>query len=704
VLLLLLASLLCLATATRGQRAESRPPLIAYLNSIAEAQLKERARAVARLKTRADAERRKASVRQTVLRLIGGLPTFRGPLNVRQFGTLSEEGFRIEKITYESLPGFVVTANLYLPTSGTGPFPAVLLTPGHDPRGKVGQYAWGANLARAGIAALAYDPISEGERFQHYDPELGASKVGAVTGEHGHADLQTLLIGDHISRYFVWDAVRAIDYLASRREIAADRIGAFGCSGGGTVTAYLAALDDRVKAAATACYITSAHELLPTAGPQEAEQSIPHFLEQGLDFGDWVEMAAPKPYAIVSTTEDMFPFAGARQTYEEAKGIYALYGAEESLQWITGPGGHGALGPVSPDILAFFTRWLKNDQRKPVFTNMRPRRPEDLLCTPTGQLSDSLGSETVYSLNRKRAAELLPPRRALNDLAELERMQARLRDSILTTAAITVKPHTTPPVVKVSETSARKGYRLDTIMFRADDGMEVPGLIAVPERLGPKRALLMMDSRPKESLATAGSDLDRLAQAGWIVLVLQPRATPLWPEEIKSPLLGAYYLLSLRAAIVGKTIIGMRVDDALRAVDYLASLDDTEPSGIAAYANGPHGVALLHAAALDTRIGRLFLENTLVSYRMIVERPLHRNISEVVLPGVLLKYDIGDLLLAASPRPVMLINPVNSIGNQIREEEVRRELGYVLDSDRRLGAADRLNFVWRSVGEPLRIE
>jgi cephalosporin-C deacetylase-like acetyl esterase len=693
------------AVVGRQQQAQPRPPLIAYLDSVAQSHLKERADAVSRIQTRADAERRRAEVRQKVLRLIGGLPTARRPPAVRRFGTLNEDGFRVEKLAYESLPGFLVTANVYVPTASRGPFPAVILTPGHDPRGKLGQYSWGANLARAGVVALAYDPISEGERFQNYDPELGASKVGGVTGEHSHADVQTLLIGEHVSRYFVWDAMRAIDYLASRGDVDAERVGAFGCSGGGTVTAYLAALDDRIKAAATACYITSMDELLaaPT-GPQEAEQTLPSFIAEGLDFADWVEAAAPKPYAIVSTTEDMFPFAGARKTFEEAKRVYGLYGAAERLQWITGPGGHGALGPVSSDILSFFTRWLKGDNTKQTFTPARPRRPEDLLCTPTGQLSDSVGSETVFSLNRKRAAELLPAKRALTTRAELERLQARLRTDVRATAAVSAQPGATPPAVNVTGTTQRTGYRLDAVTMHTDDGLELAGLLAVPERAGAKRALLMLDSRAKENVAAAGGEVERLAQAGWLVFVLQPRATPLWTEELKSPLLGNYYLLSLRARLVGKTIVGMRADDIIRAVDWLAAREDVDRTRIDAYGNGPEGVALLHAAALDTRITRVFVENTLASYRLAVERPIHRNLPEVALPGVLTRYDIGDLLLAISPRPVVFINPTNNVGTTMREADATRELGYVLDTDRALGTTARVRLAWRSFGEPLPVE
>ena len=122
--------------------------------------------------------------------------------------------------------------------------------------------------------------------------------------------LQPTLIGDAVARYFAWDGMRAVDYLISRPEVDPEQIGAFGCSGGGAMTALLGAADKRVKAIATACYITSMDALLPAIGPQDAEQSVPGFIAAGLDFADWVEMAAPRPYAIVGTVGDMFPWAG----------------------------------------------------------------------------------------------------------------------------------------------------------------------------------------------------------------------------------------------------------------------------------------------------------------------------------------------------------------------------------------------------------
>jgi cephalosporin-C deacetylase-like acetyl esterase len=695
----------------RGQNQASpqdqaaRQKLVGYLDGIANSELDARKRAIAQIQTRADAERRVAMVRAKILGLIGGLPESRGPVAVKQFGTLSSDGFHVEKIAYESLPGFWVTADLYVPATGGGPFPAVLLSPGHGAAGKLEDWTWGSNLARMGIMALAYDPFGQGERLQYFDPELKASKIGGPTGEHGEANIPALLIGDQLARYWVHDAMRGVDYLSARKDVDAARIGAFGCSGGGTATAYFAALDDRVKVAMSACYITSFQELLASpTGVQDAEQTIPHFIEQGMDFGDWVELFAPKPYAIISTTNDMFPFAGAKQTYEEAKRIYGLYGAEDKLQWITGPGGHGNLMPIAGPILTFLARHLNNSTAEATYTAVPLAHREDLICTPTGQVSTSIGGETVYSLNRKRAETLLPAVHALANRTDIERLQTRLRQDIRSITAVTAEPGAKPPSVGVTATEPRTGYRIETFTLRGDDGIEFSGYAGVPERDGAKPAVLMLNSLPKERFAAAGGDFDRLVQSGRVVMVVQPRPSPPGTEGLKSPLLGVFNLLSLRAFLVGKTIVGMRMDDAIHAVDWLSTRKDVDASAVTAYGEGSLGVVLLHAAALDLRIKRVVVENSLASYRMIVDEPIHRNVSEVVLPGVLRKYDMGDLMLAAYPRPVTVINPQDALGAALTEQEYRKSLAYVFESDSNLGSPQRVRVLFRGARDPLPID
>jgi cephalosporin-C deacetylase-like acetyl esterase len=687
----------CALGASAQNENAARQQLIETLDAIANRQLEERAQKVAAIQSRAAFEQRKAQVRAKILELIGGLPEHRGTVAVKEFGSLAGDGFRVEKLAYESLPGLWVTANLYIPASnasGDGPFPAVLLTPGHEATGKQSQYSFGGNLARSGIMALAIDPLGQGERLQYYDPEKKASTIGGSTGEHGEANVPAMLIGEDVARYFINDSMRGIDYLISRKDVNADRIGALGCSGGGTSTAYLAALDDRVKVAGVACYITSFKDLLPSAtGVQEAEQSIPHFIEQGLDFGDYVELFAPKPYAIISTTADMFPFEGARQTYEEAQRIYKLYGAEEHLKWITGPGGHGNLGPISPAILGFFIHYLKDGpEDRPMgdaaFTALRPQNVADLLCTPTGQVSSSIGGETIPSIIRAHAAEMLPKTRP---------SATELMEDIRGLAGVVARPSKSPPPVKVSGDG--RAHHLENISFQGENG-ELSALLVYPEGDGRKPAVLMLDSRVGDALTPNSGVIDQLTKSGHIVMVLGATPTPPGAEGLKSPYLGTFNLLGLRALLVGKSILGIRVEDTIRVMDFLSARADVDPASITVYGNGAMGAVALHAAAIDSRIRRVVIENTLTSYRMVLDEPLHRNISEILIPEVLRKYDMGDLLLAIAGR-VTVINPQNAAGEVITADQFRKELGRITTGG---VSADLVKLIFRNAEDPLPLD
>jgi hypothetical protein len=170
----------------------------------------------------------------------------------------------------------------------------------------------------------------------------------------------------------------------------------------------------------------------------------------------------------------------------------------------------------------------------------------------------------------------------------------------------------------------------------------------------------------------AAPELDRMTKFGWVVETLQPAPSPPGTEGLKSPYLGSFNLLSLRAFLVGKTIVGMQIDDAIRGVDSLAARADIDNSRITLYGNGPLGIVALHTAALDARIHGVIVENVLASYRMVLDQPLHRNISEVVIPGVLAKYDAGNLVLAIAPRPVTIVNPQDATGSILSEEQFRK--------------------------------
>jgi cephalosporin-C deacetylase-like acetyl esterase len=670
-----------------------RTQLTNYLDDIAAKQTAGRRAIIASITTRAQAEARQREVHQKLLALVGPLPE-KTPLNAKSLGTTQADGFRIERILFESQPNFPVTALLYLPETRSGTsqqkLPAIVVSPGHGFTGKVTDYAFASAFARNGFAVLSYDPIGQGERLQYPDPaDPSKTLLKASTGEHGEAGLQPTLIGDAPARIIVWDSIRAVDYLLSRPEIDPNRIGAFGCSGGGTMTSLLGALDPRVHAIAVACYLTSFDTLLPALGPQDAEQSIPNFIASGLDFPDWVEVAAPRPYAIVSTAQDMFPWAGAVATANEVRRFYSLFDpasagtatnnpqpgvptgptlnpdtannipATAKLQFITGIGRHGNLGPITGQIVSFFLTHLANSDAAPILPP--PPTPgtspfalpsnipaSAFQVTPTGQVFTSYPhSETVQTLTLKRAHQTL----------RTELVPTSLESKIREVTHATVKPGDpspintqSPPLASPPEGDVHVRHRftlatapgidIQAEFYRPADGKH-PVLVVIKDSLDPALE------------ASRGEEIKRfraLADAGTAVLVVAPRPSPPGTEETKASVLGPFYLTTLRAELVGKTLLGLRVDDVIAAVNFTSGGTTIDPNQISAQASGHLGLVLLHAAVLDPRIKHITVDHTLESYASLMRVPMPVDAPEDILPGVLRHYDIPDLIRVLGAR------------------------------------------------------
>ncbi len=671
--------LACFAGVARAQAMPDHPDnrgraeLVQSLNAIAAKDLAQRRAVMARITTREEAEARQRAVREKILTLLGGLPE-RSPLHARIAGTVPAQGFHLEKVIYESQPRFYIPALLYVPDgkpAGTR-FPAILMTPGHSPMGKAGDSLIAATFARNGFVVLSWDPIGQGERLQYPDPaNPDRSLATRPTGEHGEASLQPMLIGDAMARYFVWDAMRGIDYLTSLPNVDPHRIGAFGCSGGGADTALVAALDPRVAAAGVACYNTSFDALLASIGAQDGEQSIPDFIDSGFDFPDWIELVAPRPYAEIATYADMFPFDGARATAVEARRFYSLFdsasagtatGAAPStnltgpalnadtgnavplaarFQFITGPGHHGALAPILGNILGFFLRNLQPgaDADHPILTPPAKLPQDALQVTPTGQVATSFpGCATVFSLNLARAEAIAAPRHPFG--------------ASLIAAVRAVTRASAVPGAQSSD--GLRDARSGSVEIGAGGGVHLRGVLSAPATPGRHPAVLLLapDSiLGNNAIARASkAEFDRLAARGNVVLAMTPAPSPPGTEDMKSPLLGPFYLLSLRADLVGRTLLGTRVDDVIRMVDALAARPDVDPRRITAVGSGHMGLVLLHAAVLDSRLAHVTVSRTLASYRSLLQAPLPIGAPEDVLPGVLLHYDIPDLVHALGTR------------------------------------------------------
>ena len=695
LLAFLCASALALSSSTLNASARPQSPAGAhtspdqagrialdnYLDNIAAGYIARRDAAVASIHTRAAAIARQQHVRATLMSLIGALPA-RTPLDARILGETHANGFSIRKLLFYSQPNFPVTALLYLPDGPSAPHsrPAILISPGHVPSGKLSDASTAALFALNGFVVLSYDPIGQGERLQYPNPDKpGTTLAKAPTGEHAEASIQPMLLGDTFARYELWDAMRGIDYLASLPAVDPHRIGALGCSGGGTITALLGALDPQVAAVGTACYITSFDALLPTLGPQDAEQSTPRFISSGLDFPDWIELAAPRPYAVISTYSDMFPFAGARATVIEARRFYSLFNPaaagtptgsappsvpptptepalnadttnhvplDAPLQFITGPGHHGALRPIMGNIVAFFMRRLEpgsdadHPKIPPAYLQPGPQNalaqlPKSAFqVTATGQVSSSYpGCATVHSLNLARAERILPAHRPFLSAPALARAIRSETGADARPGAATYMP---------AALAAPSGP-----FVVSADGFDLHGNLAVPSAPGRHPAVLFLvpfSIDEDNPIARANkARFDALAAAGNVVLALRPRPSPPGWDDMKTPLVGPFFLIGLRADLVGRTLIGLRVDDAIRAADYLAARADVDPRSISAVGSGHMGLVLMHAAVLDPRLSHIAVDHVLSSYRSLLQALMPIGEPEDLIPGVLRVYDIPDL-------------------------------------------------------------
>src|SRR5579872_5453130 len=187
--------------------------LLAYLSKEMNALAAKWDRERDKLRTAADIEARNRFVRGKFREMIHGLPE-RTALNPSVVRTTDRDGYRVENVMFESRPDFWVTGNLYVPTTGTGPFPAVISPCGHYSLARMEpeyQFAY-LNMVKAGFVVLAYDPIGQGERRQYWDPETGKADIPDPVFEHSMPGQVLLLMGQDLTQYHIWDGMRAIDY------------------------------------------------------------------------------------------------------------------------------------------------------------------------------------------------------------------------------------------------------------------------------------------------------------------------------------------------------------------------------------------------------------------------------------------------------------------------------------------------------------
>jgi hypothetical protein len=585
---------------------------------------------------------RQKRIRASFIASLGGLPPMDTPLNATVVGEERGDGFRVQKIIFESRPKVYVTACLYLPDGLKGKTAAVQFVCGHSREAKhYAQYQLVAHcLVKAGLIVLAQDPIGQGERISYR--ERGADSESTIEwgcAEHDYAGAQCLPLGDSMARYFLHDAMRGIDYLRSRPEVDPERIGVTGNSGGGTQTSMMMLADPRIAAAAPGTFIMNRRTYMHAGGAQDAEQIWPGFSANGFDHEDILLAMAPKPVRVLAVTYDFFPIEGTRETVARCRRLWNLAGKPGNLDLVEDQQIHNYTPKLAQAAAAFFSRHLLGKEVAVDPARITVFDPKRLWCTPTGYVRDQFpDARSPHDENRARHAELRQARpKAGGRAAAIE----WLRQGVMRERT----PCDLNPRIYFSgqheELSVRAAFWWSQTAL-ANHGMvfrhhryadqQLPVTIAVwrdgTARLQPHLAWIR---------ATC--------ESGRAVLVLNTSGVgPLAPANATAPW-GHLHKLNSDLMFLGDELALLRTFDALRALDLVAQWPGLKAADIRVYAHGREGLYGRLAAQLDPRITACEVVDGMASFADWIDARHYdaTRIYDVTVSGLLKYADLPEL-------------------------------------------------------------
>ncbi len=651
-------------------------------NFLVDLAKKEKAEALARksaYRTPDDWKTWQRYVRQRVQDMIGPFPR-RTPLNTRHVGEVLTPDYRIEKIIYESRPSFYVTANLYVPTRGEPPFPAVLIPCGHSNNGKAYEsyQRVAVLLAQNGFVVLIYDPLGQGERSEYVDPETGQNLLRIGTRQHCQAGNQCYLTGTNLAQYRIWDGVRGIDLLQSLPEVDSTRIGVTGNSGGGTLTTYITAVDARVRVSVPSCYVTTLVARIASHVTADAEQNFVNSLAYGIDHGDLLMPHAPRPLLIAAARRDFFPFSGTLDTFGELQRMYADFGVPEKVSLVQADDKHGFSKPRREMAVAWLSRWLKGNTGNWHEGDITVQPDSVLQCTPTGQVQTSLGGTTVWAMNLALAESLAASRPSV-DGAEVATAQIEIRNRLRTLLAV---PTTREPV-EVRELGRTKTLgplgEAEALAFRTEPGIWVPGLLfGNTGGFSPKSVVILIGDHGKDGLIRSNSTARLAQEAGLAVLAVDPRGM----GETRVPgrdgkedhhyfdYYGQETDFTYNSFILGRPLTGQRVFDVLQV---LRGMRLRQP-GIRLWlaGRGYGGLLALFAAALDTSVAGVVVDSCLVDYMSLVRDRFYTYHVRWFVPDILRYLDLPWVAAAVAPRPLRLQRLLDARGDVLEKRKAAR--------------------------------
>jgi prolyl oligopeptidase family protein len=309
----------------------------------------------------ADFEKVRPALREDLFDMLGLKPApEKSPLKATVTGKIERPGYTIEKLHFQSLPGLYVTANLYLPNPANGRYPTILYQVGHYNQHRrdgnkaapdcIQQGIW---FATHGYAVLMMDTIELSEIAGLHRGLVEDRRWWWHSTGYTPAGVET------------WNAIRALDYLVSRPEVDAERIGATGISGGGIGTFWIAAADERVKAAAP---VSGIGDVIFYAGEDGITLHCDCFFLYNRARWNWTTICSlicPRPLSFINSDQDIyFPMSSNERVSARLERIYSLFGAGDQVDSVVSVGSHAYRTDIRRAVYEFFNRHLKSDARR----------------------------------------------------------------------------------------------------------------------------------------------------------------------------------------------------------------------------------------------------------------------------------------------------------------------------------------------------
>lgn len=653
-----------------------------------------------------DAEARNRYVREKMTEMVGGLPQ-RTPLNPVVTKVLVRDGYRIENVRYESRPNFWVTAILYIPTTGKGPFPGILSPSGHyEDAGRASAYQLAhLNLVKNGFVVLSHDPIGQGERRLYWDTTT-RTMIGSTIDEHSIFGQLMWLLGESETQYFAWDCVRSIDYLVSRPEVEPSKIGCTGHSGGGFQTILTMVFDPRLKCAA--CIEPGGYHFWPmeippntNINPGDAEEDwFPGALE-GIDICDLYQSFAPKPLLLAVETY-------ANKQFEEgAKQIRAYYNhfqAEDKFSTVEATDAHYWTMKLRLAATDWFCRWFYGRPGPSQEGELTPEPIENLFCTPTGSVIDAGLGDTLHSIILKQQEKLPPQRPAPKTSTELTAYRENLRADLA--RLIRYEKIEQPFEARLLKTTPRMGFHIEKLEFMSEPDIYIPAWVFVPDHPAQDaRPILYVGDTDTETVGYPESGWGgELCRLGHTVIAVDVRGMgqtkPLhhsyFDNGTWANLFDAEAALAYMSWYLNDSLLGMRVRDVIRGVDYAMSRPGVDGGRLAVIGCGMGALWALYAAVLDARIPSVIADGGLVSYKALVQSDRYKIGADVMILGVLKHFDIPQAAAAIADRRLVLISPIGPMKTAVPIAEVRLDYQFTQETYANAGAGNRFKIVERA--------